>query len=289
MAEETDATTTTTGGSNLLPERIVIYCGACGMPPEYCEYGPDFETHCDPWLRRHHPELRQKLAEERKKRRRGTKTDPKQRDGDDDDGAAAAEDRLPKPDRPWTTEQRLTAFYEKYQPDKVDSVPGLLEKYAGKEDKLFEALTKKYGPEPKDPYFSDSDSEEEGAAGSAAGGGRRSGKRRGVGAKQTGEEGTFAGRVVVQKQVQKKKRVLTVVTGLEPALAVNHHRLKDASKAFSRRFAGSSSVQKDGSVILQGDHCLELAVMLVDKFQVPEECVYVDLGDGSSSLSMLLG
>jgi len=25
--------------------QTVLYCDACGMPPEYCSYGPDFETH----------------------------------------------------------------------------------------------------------------------------------------------------------------------------------------------------------------------------------------------------
>lgn len=258
-------------GSALLPVREVIYCGACGMPPEYCEFGPDFEKVCDPWLRKHHPELRKELMEKR---------------GASSSTTIIDTDKPPRPERPWTTEERLTEFYRKYVPEKIDSIPGLLEKYAGKEEKLFEALTKKYGPEPKDPYFSDSDDEDgsdeddAAAADGAAGKAKTTGKRRGVSAKQTGEAGVFTGRVVVQKQAQKKKRTLTVVTGLEPALAVNHHKLKDASKAFSKRFAGSSSV-KDGTIILQGDHVLELAEMIVDKFQVPEECVYVDMGDGN--------
>ncbi|ETV90107.1 hypothetical protein H310_15063 [Aphanomyces invadans] len=45
---------------------------------------------------------------------------------------------------------RLLAFYEKYNPDKVAEVPNVLAKYAGKEKQLFEALVKKYGPEPGD-------------------------------------------------------------------------------------------------------------------------------------------
>uniref|UniRef100_A0A0D9UXW5 Translation machinery-associated protein 22 n=1 Tax=Leersia perrieri TaxID=77586 RepID=A0A0D9UXW5_9ORYZ len=28
----------------------VLYCGVCGLPAEYCEFGPDFER-CKPWLR----------------------------------------------------------------------------------------------------------------------------------------------------------------------------------------------------------------------------------------------
>ncbi|RRT43003.1 hypothetical protein BHE74_00059323 [Ensete ventricosum] len=34
----------------------VLYCGVCGLPAEYCEFGPDFEK-CKPWLRRHAPDL----------------------------------------------------------------------------------------------------------------------------------------------------------------------------------------------------------------------------------------
>jgi len=30
--------------------QTVIYCGICGLPPEYCEYGPTFEK-CIPWLK----------------------------------------------------------------------------------------------------------------------------------------------------------------------------------------------------------------------------------------------
>jgi density-regulated protein DRP1 len=288
-----------TNNHGLLPIREVIYCGACGMPPEYCEYGPDFETHCDPWLRKHHPELRKELLE-----KRGASSGTKKQHGEIGDSTEIDTSKLKpsaarqKPSQPWTTQERLTAFYELYVPEKVDSIPSLLEKYAGKEEKLFDALSKKYGPEPKDPYFSDSDSDDDGddddggddkldhdddggeLQQQASTSGSKS-KRRGASAKQTGEPGVFTGKVLVQKQAQKKKRTLTVVTGLEPALAVNQHKLKDASKAFSKRFAGSSSV-KDGTIILQGDHVLELAEMIVDKFQVPEECVYVDMGDGNA-------
>ncbi|GAB2272681.1 hypothetical protein Dimus_007503 [Dionaea muscipula] len=32
------------------PEPVrVLYCGVCGLPAEYCEFGPDFEK-CKPWL-----------------------------------------------------------------------------------------------------------------------------------------------------------------------------------------------------------------------------------------------
>ena len=44
---------------------------------------------------------------------------------------------------------------------KGERLTNYLEKYAGKEDKLFLALVKKYGPEPEDPYYASSSSEEE--------------------------------------------------------------------------------------------------------------------------------
>ncbi|XP_047338245.1 translation machinery-associated protein 22 [Impatiens glandulifera] len=34
----------------------VLYCGVCGLPAEYCEFGSDFEK-CKPWLIQHAPEL----------------------------------------------------------------------------------------------------------------------------------------------------------------------------------------------------------------------------------------
>jgi len=34
----------------------VLYCGVCGLPPEYCEFGPEFEK-CKPWIQTHCPEV----------------------------------------------------------------------------------------------------------------------------------------------------------------------------------------------------------------------------------------
>lgn len=238
-------TDTVETSSALLPRREVIYCGACGMPPEYCEYGPDFESHCLSWLQKHHPELSQQLHGEIKAK------------------------KPPRPAEPWTTEERLTAFYEKYAPEKLDSVPEFVVKYAGKEDKLFQALEKKYGPEPEDPYYADSDddeNDEEGDAQPAAG----RNKRRGAHAKKSEVQDI---RVVIQKVSQRKRRHVTIVTGMETVPGV---KLKDVSKIFSKKFAGSSSV-KDKSIIVQGDHVYEAAEVLMDKFNVPEASVFLDL------------
>ncbi|TDH74143.1 uncharacterized protein CCR75_002961 [Bremia lactucae] len=53
--------------------------------------------------------------------------------------------------------QRLLAFYSKYNPEKIDDVPQVLLKYKGNESKLFDALVKKYGPEPDDLDKQDDD------------------------------------------------------------------------------------------------------------------------------------
>ena len=268
----------------MLQEVQVIYCGKCGMPPEYCEYGPDFESHCDPWLQKHHPDLRAKLASARSLAGSG-KTKPSTTDENQPDPAGSA--MASRPSAPWTTEQRLIEFYKKYQPDKLDSIPDLVTKYAGKEVKLFEALVKKYGPEPEDPYYADDNSDgndddddndndddddeglEEGMDNLAVG----SKKRRGAKAKKAAAVET---KILIQKVARSKKKTTTIVVGME---TVEGLKLKDASKAFSKQFAGSSSV-KDGpkgkEIILQGDHMDDVAQFIISKFNVPASKVFLD-------------
>ena len=257
-----------TEANAILPRRQVTYCGPCGMPLEYCEYGPDYETHCVPWWKKNHPEMFAAYIE-----KSGKSVESGQ-------GVAAATttSKPPKPDRPWTTEERLTAFYEKYVPEKVETVPSLLEKYAGKEENLFNALVKKYGPEPNDPYYSESEDEneddeeeesgdEEDAGDDIAGASKK--HRRGVSAKKSK---TVVTKVVIKKVAQKKKRNLTVVSGMD---TIPNIKLKDAAKAFSKKFAGSSSVKKNAmgqeEIIIQGDHVYDVAEMIVEKFGVHEQ------------------
>lgn len=266
----------------LLPRRTVLYCGACGMPLEYCEYGPDYETHCIPWWKKNHLAIFNDYVQ-----RTGGGGKSSNSSKVADDTAAAASSKPPKPDQPWTTEERLTAFYEKYVPEKVESVPTLLEKYAGREENLFTALIKKYGPEPQDPYYSDSEDEEEeneddageeegddGEGGDVPTGASKK-NRRGASAKKSE---TVQTRVVVQKVAQKKKKSLTIISGMD---TIPNLKLKDASKAFSKRFAGSSSVKKNAQgkeeIMLQGDHVYDVAEMIVDKFGVAESAVFIDI------------
>jgi len=237
------------------------------MPPEYCEYGPDFESHCNPWLLKNNPDEHARLKALRAGKGKGD---------DGDGGAGSDEENVPT--RPWTTEERLVAVYKKYQPDKLDGVPALLEKYAGKESKLFAALVKKYGPEPEDPYVAaqygaDSDSDAEGDMAGLSISDKK--KRRGVGAKKTSKTDT---RVIIQKISRNKKKAVTIIVGMDTVPGV---KLKDVAKAFSKRFAGSSSVKDTAGggkeIIIQGDHCDDVAAMIVKKFKVPADSVFLDI------------
>lgn len=251
----------------------VIYCSKCGMPPEYCEYGPDYESVCESYLKRKHPELYAKLMQ----RKGGDGV------GDGGDGGGGGDPAPARPTEPWTTEERLTKFYEEYVPEKVSDVPSLLEKYAGKEEKLFLALAKKYGPEPEDPYYADSsdddgDGDDDGLADETgnlkiSSSGK---KRRGIKAKKSVKSET---RVLIQKITRQRKKATTVVVGMDTVENVN---LKDVAKAFSKRFAGSSSVKDSKTaggkkeIIVQGDHMEDIAEMIVGKFGVDGSSVFLD-------------
>ncbi len=284
----------------------ILYCAKCGVPPEYCEYGPDFETHCKPWCVKAHPEIASRLWGV------GASDAPAAAPAG---GASASALATSDTDNlvPWTMMERLTKFYEKYVPEKVSSVEGLLVKYEGKEEKLFQALTSKYGPEPVDPYLEakwgisaenddddldedDTDWCEDGSdvkAATASMGalavaqaaaavkvdgenGEKKPKARGAAAKTSKKKDP---RVIVQKLQRQKKKAVTIVVGME---SVEDIKLKDVAKAFAKRFAGSSSV-KDATggggkeIIIQGDHQEEAAKMVVEKFKVPKTCVFLDI------------
>jgi density-regulated protein DRP1 len=162
-------------------------------------------------------------------------------------------------------------------PEKLDGIDAILDKYAGKEDKLFAALVKKYGPEPEDPYIiakygaaSDDEDDEEGGVSMDKLEITDKKKRRGAAAKSTTKLDT---RIVLQKISRNRKKAVTHIVGMDTVPNMN---LKDASKAFSKRFAGSSSV-KDKEIIIQGDHLEECADMIVKKFGVKAENVFLDL------------
>lgn len=43
-------------------DRKVLYCGACGLPPEYCEFNLDQFEKCKPWILQHCPNVYPELA-----------------------------------------------------------------------------------------------------------------------------------------------------------------------------------------------------------------------------------
>ncbi|CUI14571.1 Hypothetical protein, putative [Bodo saltans] len=49
--------------------------------------------------------------------------------------------------------RRLVAYCEKYLPESIDSVDRVLREYRGQEDRMFDILVKRFGPEPKDPVI----------------------------------------------------------------------------------------------------------------------------------------
>merc|ERR1712157_593511 len=159
--------------------------------------------------------------------------------------------KVEAPSEPWTTEERLHAFYTKYDETKLDNIPSLLQKYQGKEEKLFTALVKKYGPEPDDPYVTAKD----------------------------GEEGDDEEETQLSKlSIEDKRKAVTIVHGMETIPDV---KLKDVAKAFSKRFAGSSSVKdssdgKSKEIIIQGDHSEEVAAWIVQNFKIDPEMVFFD-------------
>lgn len=246
----------------ILKRAEMVYCGECGLPCEYCEYQADYETVCRIWLNKHHPEFLQNNKE-------STSSKPKKE----------------KPSEPWTTEERLTQFYQKYQPDKLDGIPKILTKYAGKEDKLFEALCKKYGPEPEDPYYADSDEEDDDDSGDSDDDIKKgmadlsvSKKKKKVKSSNKKSSKKVDTRVVIQKVLRNKRKAVTIIAGMD---TIPDIKLKDVSKAFSKRFAGSSSVKDTPAgkkeIIIQGDHMDDVAAMIVNKFKVPGNSVFMDI------------
>lgn len=256
----------------------MIYCGACGMPPEFCEYGPDYETHCLPWLRKYQPELANAAVH------------PNDDNGQHDNSNYDEEEKKnERPSAPWTTEERLVAVYTKYQPNKLDGVGGILEKYSGREDKLFLALVKKYGPEPSDPYYGYSSSDYDSSSSvdedliNLSLSSKTKKKRRGASAKKVHKVDT---RVIIQKISRNKRKAVTVVVGMDTVPSI---KLKDVAKDFSKRFAGSSSVKDivggvDGGngigrkeIIVQGDHVNAVAIMMAKKYGVDKENIFLDI------------
>lgn len=68
----------------------VLYCGVCGLPAEYCEFGPDFDR-CKPWLRQHAPDLYPDLLKEATEKEADKAADQLQAVGISGEGGGAGE------------------------------------------------------------------------------------------------------------------------------------------------------------------------------------------------------
>ena len=83
------------------------------------------------------------------------------RQGRDDPRYISTAAKAPEPEpvssntntRTGSVERRLLAFYTKYRPEKLLEVDDILKRYSGREEELFAALVKKYGPEPTGPNY----------------------------------------------------------------------------------------------------------------------------------------
>lgn len=248
-------------------------------------------------------------------------------------------------------EERLKNFYIKYDPAKVGGVAALLVKYKGKEDSLFTAMVKKYGPEPTAEELADDDDEDEEetddeneAAASAKPDAAQSAEAvendeeeeeeddeeeeeeaplvycgicgmppeyceygenydkcvpwikkhcpqllldeedtalakkaakkgpKGVGKKDVAEEKQ---RILIYKETRSKKKFVTIVEGLETV----NVKLKDAAKAFGKKFAAASAVKDTPSggqeIVIQGDVLFDLPDFIQEEFNVPKSKITV--------------
>jgi density-regulated protein len=53
-------------------------------------------------------------------------------------------------------------------------------------------------------------------------------------------------------------------------------KLKDVTKLFSKTFAGSSSIKDNNNIIIQGDHVLDVAELLIDKLHIDSSYLFFD-------------
>ncbi|CAL1390007.1 unnamed protein product [Linum trigynum] len=65
----------------------VLYCGVCSLPPEYCEFGSDFEK-CKPWLVKNAPDVYPDLLKDANENDLGKVSERLQSVGISIDGAA---------------------------------------------------------------------------------------------------------------------------------------------------------------------------------------------------------
>ncbi|KAH8085062.1 hypothetical protein JL720_7782 [Aureococcus anophagefferens] len=176
-------------------------------------------------------------------------------------------------------EERLTAFYGKYEPSKVAGVGALLAKTAadGGEDLEEEEDDDEPESDGEDkapiycpvnglpPEYAEFGPDYEKSMERAASGGGILRKKAVAEDKQ---------RVTIAVEVRSKKKSVTVVEGLE-TLGV---KLKDAAKCFGKKFAASSSVKEKDSggmeIVIQGDVSYDLPALLQKEYKIKKSKMF---------------
>lgn len=81
--------------------------------------------------------------------------------------------------------------------------------------------------------------------------------------------------ILIKREQRKAKKYMTSVIGLDSF----DIRLKDASKAFSKKFAASSSVNSlptgEKCVDVQGDVAYDVPEFLVEQYDIPEDKIFM--------------
>lgn len=87
-------------------------------------------------------------------------------------------------------------------------------------------------------------------------------------------------KVVIARVQRQKRKFVTVVAGLE---TVPNLKIKDASRAFGRKFSSGASVNDTQTgakeVVIQGDVIYDLPPLLMNEFKVPADAIFF-LEDG---------
>ncbi|CAM9694902.1 unnamed protein product [Phaeothamnion confervicola] len=228
----------------------VVYCGVCGLPCEYCEYGSTVEA-CEAWRREHA--------------------------ADDIDSVAAGVAGLAVGDDSRGGEGKGGG----------GGTAAAGAAAAGGREVIAEGDKGGGGGGGDDE--DDADSDEEGgaaaggalaAAGSVGSVGAEGERRRKLPTKKPGGakkgKDPAAQRVVIARINRNKRKYVTVIGGLD---TVPDIKLKDAAKRLGKQFACGSSVSKTASgaeeIVIQGDVLLDLPDFLQGAFGIDLDKIHV--------------
>jgi len=81
------------------------------------------------------------------------------------------------------------------------------------------------------------------------------------------------GKLIIKRQQRNKRKFVTTIDGLE-SCGVN---LKKASKFFGAKFACGASVQKDGSIAIQGDFVDDIPDLVIQQYLLNSSQIEIKL------------